>query len=140
LLRGQAHHIGIDGAPRDFGDGKDIIAGGAQRTMLKSQLSSARNSIRSRQNRRLYPTVFFMRHGIGGIGQGRMNVIAGQAWIGLQQLGIAGAFAQLAKNQFHGNARSPDHRLPLHDVWIGFDAIQQAPAMRDEGRGMRDEG
>jgi hypothetical protein len=48
---------------------------------------------------------------ICGVRQRRADVLCGEVWIGIEQVGLRGALAQLAQNQVDGNPRTPNHRF-----------------------------
>src|SRR5208282_271472 len=47
------------------------------------------------------------------------------ARVGVQQVGLVGALAELAQQQLHRNARAADDRLAQHDMGIDFDAAER---------------
>src|SRR5207249_502543 len=59
----------------------------------------------------------------------RLNVLAREMWICVEELSLGGTFAQFAKNELDWNPRSPDYRLSEHHSGIDFDAISEGHAV-----------
>src|SRR5215218_3902029 len=67
---------------------------------------------------RLHKHRFLMGKHICRIGDGGVNVVAGEMRIGLQQILLRGAFGQFPQNQLHGDPGAADDRLPEHHLGI----------------------
>ena len=85
-------------------------------TTLVGEKSQHRRSGRLQQNG-------FVGQRVGGIRQRRLNIFAGQARIGIQQIGLCHAVGQLAENQLDRDARPANDGLAQHDGWIDLDSI-----------------
>jgi hypothetical protein len=134
-LRSREHeHVLVRGSRADFGDHGNVVTSGAE-----SDDCSKVATLVGEESQRLFPCScrvlvneddLFVREGVGGITHCRVNVVAGQAGIRLEQIGLGGTLAQLAKQQFNGDARPANDGLAEHHVridWIEF-AVTRALA------------
>ena len=64
-----------------------------------------------------------VRQRVGSVAHGRVDVLALQGRIAIEEVRFGSTFAQFAKDQLNGDPRSANHRLAEHHVWIDFDAI-----------------
>jgi hypothetical protein len=65
----------------------------------------------------------FVRDGIGRVTHRRLDILARESRVRVNEICLGGAFAQLAKDEFDRNPRSTDDRLPKHHSRVHFDTI-----------------
>jgi hypothetical protein len=70
----------------------------------------------------------FVRQRVGSVADGRLNILALQGRIAIEEIRFGSTFTQFAKDQLHGDPRSANHRLAEHYARIDFDAICECHA------------
>jgi hypothetical protein len=60
----------------------------------------------------------------------RLNVLAGEAGVRIQQVGFRGPFGELPEDRLDRDARAANHRLPEDHVRIDLDALVLHRAVR----------
>jgi len=117
----------------DFDDRGDVVADCAERCDATEVAALV-----GEESHQLLSTVagvftdeddLFVSDGVGRVTQRRLDVLAHEMWIGVEEISLGGTFAQFAKNQLDRNPRSPDRRLSEHHAGIHFDAISEGHAL-----------
>jgi len=111
----------------DFYDCRDVVAGGA-----KSGDDGEVAALVGHELHGLVPSFggafadeddFFVGQRVGRVTHRRVDVLARQARVRVQEIPLGCAFAQFAKDQLNGDPRPADHRLTKHHTRVHFDAI-----------------
>lgn len=66
---------------------------------------------------------FFAGECIGRVPHRRLDVLAREAWVGVEEIALRSTFAQLAENQLDRDPCPADHSLTKHHTRVDFDAI-----------------
>jgi hypothetical protein len=120
----------------DFYDGGDVVAGVAQ-----GSDDGEVAALVGEEPHRLVLVVdgafadednLFVRECVSCVAHRRVDVLAGQARVAIEEIRLRGAFAQLAEQQLDGDARSADHGLPKHHARVDLDAIREHAASEQE--------
>jgi hypothetical protein len=130
----QGDHGRIVGSGHDLRDGENVVASRTERAHHRSVAAlighEPHSSTAGALPERLDSEGFLMGYRVCSEGDRRTDVGAGEPWVGIEQIALRRAFAQLAKDQLDGDACAPDHRLAHHDLRVDLDAVAGGHARR----------
>jgi hypothetical protein len=122
------HDVLIFFARRHFSDCNDIVICGTKsahdRKIAALVGEKAHRLSACSRFRRRHDQSFLVSQGIGCVAYGRMDILAREAGVGIKQIILSRAFAELPEDQLDRNTGPADDGFSQHYFWIDFYTIR----------------